>query len=224
MDMIYTDWGKIRYEEAWQRQRRLFEERLEQKKKHDGPNPLPDCLVACEHYPVLTLGKSGRPDNLLVSDRQLSMRGVEFFRTDRGGDITYHGPGQIVMYPIFDLSHYGIGLREYIFRVEEAVIRFLQHYGIQGERLEGATGVWLSPHSPQARKICAIGVKSSRYVTMHGLALNINTDLSYFSLINPCGFTDKGVTSLQLELGQRQDFEQCKLLLRDQFFELFIPN
>ncbi|MBP5171317.1 MAG: lipoyl(octanoyl) transferase LipB [Bacteroidales bacterium] len=221
MQMDYIDWGKIRYEEAWHRQQQLFDERLAQKRLHDGDNSLPDCLVACEHYPVLTLGKSGQPANLLVSRQLLASRGVEYFPVDRGGDITFHGPGQIVMYPIFDLAHYGIGLREYIFRIEEAVIRFLQDFGLQGERLAGATGVWLEPHTARARKICAIGVKSSRYVTMHGLALNINTDLSYFSMINPCGFTDKGVTSLQRELGAAQDFEACKLRLRDKFVELF---
>lgn len=220
-EMDYIDWGKIHYEEAWHRQQQLFDERLAQKRLHDGDNRLPDCLVVCEHYPVLTLGKSGRADNLLVSQQLLARRGVEYFPVDRGGDITFHGPGQVVMYPIFDLAHYGIGLKEYIFRIEEAVILFLRDFNLRGERLAGATGVWLEPHSPRARKICAIGVKSSRYVTMHGLALNINTDLSYFSLINPCGFTDKGVTSLQQELGATQDFEACKLRLRDKFIALF---
>ena len=141
---------------------------------------------------------------------------------NRGGDITYHGPGQITGYPVFDLEYWNLGLKQYIHMLEETIIRFLSLYDLKGERLEGATGVWLDPEVPgRARKICAIGVKSSRFVTMHGFALNINTDLSYFSLINPCGFTDKGVTSLAMELGVPQDFELAKSQLRSIFMEIF---
>lgn len=252
MAIIDCDWGLISYAEAWEKQKELFQERLDAKKVAAG-NPLPDVLVSCEHRPVLTLGKSGQIENLLVSEEMLRQRGVDFFRIERGGDITYHGPGQLVMYPIFDLEHFvsetasvrpsesastrqsesarpselsltrhGIGLKEYIWRLEEAVILFLKDFGIVAGRLEGATGVWLDAHGANARKICAIGVKASRFVTMHGLAFNINTDLSYFQLINPCGFTDKGVTSLQQELGgQAQDMAACQALLREKFHQLF---
>ena len=260
MAIIDCDWGLISYAEAWEKQKELFQERLDAKKVAAG-NPLPDVLVSCEHRPVLTLGKSGQIENLLVSEEMLRQRGVDFFRIERGGDITYHGPGQLVMYPIFDLEHFvsetasvrpsesastrqsesarpsesaqagpsglsltrhGIGLKDYIWRLEEAVILFLKDFGIVAGRLEGATGVWLDAHGANARKICAIGVKASRFVTMHGLAFNINTDLSYFQLINPCGFTDKGVTSLQQELGgQAQDMAACQALLREKFHQLF---
>ncbi len=219
--MIHTDWGIISYEEAWERQKYLFAERLDAK-QNNGRCELPDILVSCEHTPVFTLGKSGKPDNLLVSESVLKSEGVDFYRIDRGGDITFHGPGQLVMYPIFDLEHYGIGLKEYIFRLEEAVILFLSDYGLQASRLEGATGVWMDPHTRNERKICAIGVKASRYVTMHGIGFNINTDLSYFQMINPCGFSDKGVTSLQKELGGRlMDMNECRQGLRIRFEEVF---
>ena len=153
-------------------------------------------------------------ENLLVNNTQLKERGASFFRTDRGGDITFHGPGQQVVYPVFDLEHGQLGLKAYIHKLEEAVIRLLDSYGVKAGRLEQATGVWLEPESPgRARKICAIGVKSSRFITMHGLALNINTDLSFFHAINPCGFMDKGVTSLSQECGGPIDMDVCKLQL-----------
>lgn len=148
--------------------------------------------------------------------------GIAYYHVNRGGDITYHGPGQITGYPVFDLETWHMGLRQYIETLEEVIIRFVAHYGIKGERLEGATGVWIDPHAAgRARKICAIGVKSSRFVTMHGFALNINTNLDYFSLINPCGFTDKGATSLARELGEEQDFEEAKRLLSEEFRRVF---
>lgn len=179
-------------------------------------------MFFCEHLPVLTIGKSGKESNLLIPEEVLRERGVSFYHTNRGGDITYHGPGQITGYPVFDLEYWHLGLRQYIHTLEDAIIRFLALYGLKGERLEGATGVWLDTEvSGRTRKVCAIGVKSSRFVTMHGFALNINTDLSYFSLINPCGFTDKGVTSLARELGEPQDFELAKSRLRDIFTDLF---
>ena len=149
-------------------------------------------------------------------------RGISFYHINRGGDITYHGPGQITGYPVIDLDTWKLGLKQYIDRLEETIIRFLAIYGIKGERLAGATGVWIDPDVPdKARKICAIGVKSSRFVTMHGFALNINTNLDYFSLINPCGFKDKGVTSLEKELGAEQDFEAAKACLHSLFIEMF---
>lgn len=215
----YIDWGRIDYSDALQRQTALFDAMLEAKQKGESPEGK---LIFCEHNPVLTIGKSGKEENLLIPEELLKQRGVSYFHTNRGGDITYHGPGQITGYPIFDLEHWKIGLKQYIHQMEEVVIRFLALYGIEAERLEGATGVWIDTAKPnKARKICAIGVKSSRFVTMHGFALNINTDLTYYSLINPCGFIDKGVTSLEKELGGPQDFELAKNRMLFLFRELF---
>lgn len=209
--MECINWGTVEYAEAWNRQTELFNARIEAKKTQ---NELPDLVVLCEHPHVYTLGKSGVIENLLASNQMLIDRGVSFFKTDRGGDITYHGPGQIVGYPIFDLEHFKIGLRQYLFNIEEAIILFLKEFNIKGERLEGATGVWIDVDIPgKTRKIAAMGVKSSHYVTMHGLALNINTDLSFFQMINPCGFTNKGVTSLSVETGKEQDMDFCRQLL-----------
>lgn len=241
---IYQDLGRIAYAEALARQTAAFNALLESKSQEakrmeskslktqplethaletrSGGRPGRNFLYFCEHAPVLTLGKSGKESNLLIPEALLKARGVEFYHTNRGGDITYHGPGQITGYPVFDLEDWQLGLRQYINTLEEIIIRFLSLYGIKGERLEGATGVWIEPDVPgRARKICAIGVKSSRYVTMHGFALNINTDLSYFSLIHPCGFTDKGVTSLAWEKGEPQDFECAKERLLQLFIEYF---
>lgn len=215
----YHDPGRIEYEAALSLQMAAFDALLHAKEAGlQGENQ----LFFCEHQPVLTIGKSGKEANLLISERLLQEQGVSFFHINRGGDITYHGPGQITGYPVFDLDYWHLGLKQYIYLLEEIIIRFLTLYGIKGERLEGATGVWIDPSvKGRARKICAVGVKSSRYVTMHGFALNINTDLSYFSLINPCGFTDKGVTSLEKELGAKQDFEVAKEQLLSLFTELF---
>lgn len=217
--MECINWGMVEYAEAWNRQTELFNARIEAKKIQ---NKLPDLVILCEHPPVYTLGKSGVIENLLASNQMLIDRGVSFFKTDRGGDITYHGPGQIVGYPIFDLEHFKIGLRQYLYNIEEAVILFLKAFDVKGERLEGATGVWIDVDVPgKTRKICAMGVKSSHFVTMHGLALNINTDLSFFQMINPCGFTNKGVTSLSVETGKEQDMEFCCKLLYDKMTQVF---
>ena len=215
----YQDLGRIVYAKALDIQTEKFNALLAAKAKGEkGRNE----LLFCEHDPVLTIGKSGKDSNLLIPEARLQALGVSYYHIDRGGDITYHGPGQITGYPIFDLETWHIGLKQYIYRLEETIIRFLALYGLKGERLEGATGVWLDPFvAGKARKICAIGVKSSRFVTMHGFALNINTDLNYFSLINPCGFTDKGVTSLAKELGKEQDFEEAKRQLVALFREVF---
>ncbi len=213
MEIQWIDWGLIDYASAWDKQLGLFDERLKAKLAAvDGRQSFPDLAVFCEHPPVYTLGKSGVMENLLVNNCELKERGATFFRTDRGGDITFHGPGQLVVYPVFDLEHGQLGLRTYIYKLEEAVIRMLDTYGLKAGRLEKATGVWLDPDVPgRARKICAIGVKCSRHITMHGLALNINTDLSFFRAINPCGFVDKGVTSLSMETGGVPvSFETCK--------------
>ncbi len=215
----YQDLGRIVYAKALDIQTEKFNALLAAKAKGEkGRNE----LLFCEHDPVLTIGKSGEDSNLLIPEARLQALGVSYYHINRGGDITYHGPGQITGYPIFDLETWHIGLKQYIYRLEETIIRFLALYGLKGERLEGATGVWLDPFvAGKARKICAIGVKSSRFVTMHGFALNINTDLNYFSLINPCGFTDKGVTSLAKELGKEQDFEEAKHQLVALFREVF---
>ena len=190
----YHDLGYIDYEEALAIQTTAFNSLLAAKAEQRVEENL---LFFCEHQPVLTIGKSGKDSNLLIPEELLQKRGISFHHINRGGDITYHGPGQITGYPVFDLDGWQLGLKQYIELLEEIVIRFLALYQIKGERLSGATGVWIDPHIPRkARKICAIGVKSSRFVTMHGFALNINTDLSHFSFINPCGFVDKGVTSL----------------------------
>lgn len=217
--IIYKDLGRIDYPEALKVQTEAFEALL--RAKASGEERV-NTLFFCEHNPVLTLGKSGKEANLLVSEAYLKQSGIEYFHVNRGGDITYHGPGQITGYPVFDLDFWHLGLKQYIYLLEEVIIRFLALYGIEGERLEGATGVWIEPHVPgKARKICAIGVKSSHFVTMHGFALNINTDLRKFALINPCGFTNKGVASLAGELGREQDFELAKARLSDLFLQQF---
>ena len=199
--------GRTEYSEAWEIQKRLFEELLRQKR--EGA-PEEQYVLFVEHPHVYTLGKSGHESNLLVNEQFLKQIGATYFHTDRGGDVTYHGLGQLVGYPILDLEHIGVSLRDYIWSIEESIIRTVAEYGITADRLEGATGVWLDPHSPRARKICAIGVKASHFVTMHGFALNVTTDLSYFSHTNPCGFTDKGVTSIEKETGLRPTLEEVE--------------
>jgi len=215
------------FKEAWDYQKEIFNRLIEEKKNarqsSDNYNiKSPGTLIFVEHPHVYTLGKNGSGDNLLLNQMQLKAKNISLWHIDRGGDITYHGPGQIVGYPIFDLEAMGVGLKGYIHGLEEAVIRTLSLYGLKGERMEGATGVWLNSESVEkARKICAIGVKVSRYITMHGFALNVNTALEYFSYINPCGFTDRGVTSLQKELGEPEDMEEVKRHLKDKLREVF---
>ena len=170
-------------------------------------------ILLVEHPPVYTLGKSGHAENLLIGREALEAMGAQFFHIDRGGDITFHGPGQLVCYPILDLERIGIGLREYIEALEEAVIRTVAEYGIAAGRIAGASGVWIDPGKARPRKICAIGVRSSRYVTMHGFALNVTTDLEWFSRINPCGFTDRGVTSIAAETGSQPSIQEVKQLV-----------
>ncbi len=216
--MIFRDLGLIEYKEAWDYQEKLFGEAQEEKKAGRKPE---NHLLFCEHHPVFTLGKSGAGQNLLINEEMLRQKGIGFYRNNRGGDITFHGPGQIVGYPILDLEQYGMRVKKYIYSLEEAVIETLQRYGIKAGRLEGATGVWLDQDTPGARKICAIGVKASRFITMHGFAFNVNTDLSYYQYINPCGFTDKGVTSMEAELGGKQDFEEVKSVLRKILTKIF---
>jgi len=210
----YRDLGLIRYRKAWDIQEGLFKEvmdnKLERLHGHTPVNTV-NYLVFCEHPPVFTLGKSGRADNLLINEGLLKEKGIEFHHINRGGDITYHGPGQIVGYPILDLELYGLGIKSYIYLLEEAVITLLKDYGIHSCRLKGATGVWLDTGDPlKTRKICAIGVRASRHVTMHGFAFNVNTDLGYYRFINPCGFVDKGVTSMARELGDKVNMDMVK--------------
>lgn len=220
--MIYQDMKDAAYESVWKYQQELFSNAISLKGKGERTD---SHLLFCEHPHTITIGRNGKAENLLYQENFLNERGVTLFQIDRGGDITYHGPGQLVGYPIFDLETFGIGLREYIFRLEEIIIRFLSSYNIQAERLTGAAGVWIDTGEPsRTRKIAAIGVRSSRFVTMHGFALNVNTDLSYFSLINPCGFIDKGVTSMEKELGRKVDMEEVKEGIRVLFEEVFTVN
>lgn len=205
--LIVDDWGMIPYAEGWERQRSFFDILLKAKKAGEC---VADRLVLCEHPHVYTIGRNGKENNMLMTPEQIEHMGASYFRTDRGGDITYHGPGQLVCYPILDLDNYGLGLKEYVHLLEESVIRLCTSYNIEAGRVEGATGIWLEGATCRARKICAIGVRSSHYCTMHGLALNVNTDLLYFGCINPCGFVDKGVTSLQAELGREILIQEVK--------------
>ena len=214
----YQDWGLVEYNEAWAKQESLFSTSIEKKMQE---LPTDNYLVFCEHPHVYTLGKSGDEQNMLLNMIQLQAKHATFVHSNRGGDITYHGPGQVVGYPIFDLANFELGLKQYIFRIEEAIIQTLSLYRISSTRLEGSTGVWLDVGEPACRKICAIGVRSSRYVTMHGFALNVNTQLEYFSYINPCGFIDKGVTSMEKELSGKVDMDELKVRLRECIEEQF---
>lgn len=227
MKTTFRDLGLMPYQQAWDYQESLLNKiitrKLEIQKLQVGHNQFTNnYLLFVEHPHVFTLGKSGSEENMLADFIQLQAKNAEFVHTNRGGDITYHGPGQIVGYPILNLDYFAKGIRDYIEKLEEAIIICLEHYGIEGHRLKGATGVWLDPEVPgKARKICAIGVRVSRGVSMHGFAFNVNTDLSYFNLINPCGFTDKKVTSLQVELGHVVDIEEVKSVMKDKIVEVF---
>lgn len=217
--MIVEDLGLIEYSKAWNYQKGLFDESLVRKGRGGR---VENYLLLCEHLHTLTIGRYGDMNNLLCNPEFFEKRGISFFETERGGDVTYHGPGQLVGYPIFDLESFGIGIRQYICNLEDVVMRLLASYGIEAGRLEGAVGVWVDVDNPaKARKICAIGVKASRFVTMHGFALNVNTDLSYFSMINPCGFTDKGVTSMEKELGRKVNMNEVKMRITKLFEEIF---
>lgn len=207
MKQEIQNWGLIPYAEAWTRQTELFDALVQA--KQSGKEYV-NRIVLCQHPHVYTLGRSGKAQNMLLGEEQLRRINATLYHIDRGGDITYHGPDQLVCYPILNLEDYSLGLKEYVHLLEEAVIRVCASYGIVAGRLEKATGVWLESDTPRARKICAIGVRSSHFVTMHGLALNVNTDLRYFSYINPCGFIDKGVTSLQKELGRELPFSEVE--------------
>lgn len=217
--IIEEDLGIEEYCKVWEYQEKLFEKTIQNKL---AQQPTENRLLICEHPHVITIGKSGKDENLLFAEEFLKEKGVSLFKINRGGDVTYHGPGQIVAYPIFDLETLGIGLRQYICNLEEIMIQFLALYGIKAGRSEGATGIWLDTDNPKKiRKAGAIGVRSSRYVTMHGFALNVNTDMSYFSLINPCGFVDRGVTSLEAEIGKKIDMQVAKSQIVELFHKIF---
>lgn len=223
----FQDLGLIGYAQAWEFQTRLFEATIARKVgNRDLPvgqqTPTEDHLLFCEHPHVYTLGKSGKPSHLLLNEDGLREKGVQFFPIDRGGDITYHGPGQIVGYPIFDLDHHFTDIHRFLRTLEEAIIGTLEVFGIKGGRIEGLTGVWLDAADPvKARKICAFGIRASRWVTMHGFAFNVNTDLSYFENIVPCGIADKGVTCMAKELGGLVDIEAVKQRLKLELADLF---
>ncbi len=213
----FVDLGVVDYPQAYDLQLEYLNQNIELK---NNAQPTKNTVIFVEHPHVYTLGKHGDRFNLKISDQKLKEINAIFVRTDRGGDITYHGYGQIVAYPIFDLDNWDILIRRYIYALEEVIIRTLQEYGLQATRLEKAPGVWMVDR-PIPEKICAIGVRVSRGITMHGFAFNINTDLRYFDYINPCGFTDKGVTSLQKELGRKVDMNEVKEKLKKYFLEVF---
>lgn len=220
--MNYIDWGVIDYKEAWDKQNEIFTHLIAAKSTAEYLMKIGDLqqIIFCEHPHVYTLGRNGNAGNMLIEESRLKKLQATYYKTDRGGDITYHGYGQIVVYPIVDLDALKLSLRQYVCNLEEAVIQTLLHYNLKAERAEGATGVWFDYNKPTARKICAVGVRASHYVTMHGLAFNVSTDLSYYSHINPCGFIDKGVTSLEKELGKPVDMEEVKLVLRKELDKL----
>ena len=220
----FKDIGLIEYKEAWLFQEKFFNEILEIKSKNRNEGSeitTKNHLIFCEHPHVYTLGNSGNKENLLVNEEYLKSRGASFYKTNRGGDITYHGPGQIVCYPIFDLDNFFNDIGKYLRFLEEVIILTLKEYGISGERSKGETGVWLDVGKPTARKICAMGVKTSRWVSMHGFAFNLNTDLSYFENIIPCGINDKKVTSLEKEMGHKIDIDHAKSLIKSNLERVF---
>ena len=224
----FIDLGLTDYKQAWDYQESLFNEVVTAKINNRSLSPdsiitTPSYLIFCEHPHVYTLGNTGDKDHLLISEQQLAEKNATYYKINRGGDITYHGPGQVVGYPILDLDNFFTDIHKYLRFLEEMVIRTLAEYGINAERSPGETGVWIDVENPlKARKICAMGVRASRWVTMHGFALNVNVDLDYFGNIIPCGITDKAVTSLDKELGRKVDIEEVKQKLKKHFAELFV--
>lgn len=222
--IIVKDLGVKDYKETWDFQEDIFQKTIDIKRQNRNENKnetTPNYFLFVEHPHVYTLGKSGDISNLLISDEQLKEKGATFYKINRGGDITYHGPGQIVGYPILDLDNFFTDIHKYLRLLEETIIQVLHRYGIKSERSQGETGVWIDTGTPFARKICAIGVRTSRWVTMHGFALNVNTDLGYFDNIIPCGIKGKAVTSMQAELGRVLDMQRIKQEIITQFCILF---
>lgn len=212
------DLGFMDYEEVWQLQKEIFHRSVHE--KLSGIRPMHE-LIVCEHPHVYTLGKSAGRTNLLLSESELHKQDIGVFEVERGGDITYHGPGQLVVYPIFDLEQLGIGVKEFVHRIEECIIQVLKEYGITAERIQGRVGIWIDKGLPSERKIAAIGIRCSRHISMHGLALNVNTDLNLFSNIIPCGIPDKGVTSMQAELGREIPVSDVKKSMIAAFSHIF---
>jgi lipoyl(octanoyl) transferase len=224
-NVIFQDWGMVDYKEAWDRQELYFAKTLKIKSDNRTNNtqiPTDHYLFFCEHPHVYTLGKSGKQENLLLDDDGLSDADATYYKINRGGDITYHGPGQIVGYPILDLDYFFTDIHKYLRFLEDAIINTLKKYGIESGRIPGLTGVWLDvDDASKARKICAMGVRCSRWVTMHGFAFNVNSNLNYFNNIIPCGIDDKAVTSMEKELGHPLDFEEVKSVLKNEIAILF---
>ena len=223
-DVHYTNLGLVDYKEAWDLQESLFAETIALKiarRNGETEEPTKNRILFCEHPHVYTLGKSGNENHFLLNEKTLSLYNATYYKINRGGDITYHGPGQLVVYPILDLDYFFSDIHKYLRFLEEAVIQTIATYGVVGERMDGLTGVWIEPNTPRERKICAFGVKCSRWVTMHGIGFNINTDLTYFNHIIPCGLEDKSVTSLQKELGRPVDFEEISSILKEKLALLF---
>lgn len=219
-----TDLGTKDYKETWDFQEEVFNSIIDIKNKNrekENKDITPNYLLFVEHPNVYTLGKSGKYSHLLISEEELAQKNVTFYKIDRGGDITYHGPGQIVGYPILDLDNFFTDIHKYLRFLEEVIIKTLADYGIKGERSPGETGVWIDVGTPFARKICAMGVRASRWVTMHGFAFNINADLSYFNYIIPCGIVDKSVTSLNQELGKNIPLQEVKEKIKFHFSNIF---
>ena len=216
--------GLVDYKKAWDIQEKYFKQAIDRKIAiRNGENlpPPSNYLILCEHPNVYTIGKSGKEENLLLSSDEVKSKEATFYKINRGGDITYHGPGQLVVYPILDLDQFFTDIHKYMRFLEQAVINTLLKFGIQSSRIDGMTGVWIDSALPSARKICAMGVKSSRWVTMHGIGFNINTNLDFFSHIVPCGIDDKAVTSMQKELGIEVDMQEVENIIIEQFKSLF---
>lgn len=215
----FTFKGVITYREAFYLQTKIFEEKINAKRKGKVSENI---VLFCEHPHVYTIGNSGDENNLLINESFLKQIDASYFKSDRGGDITYHGPGQLVVYPIIDLEDFKLGTKEYIYKLEYLIIDVLKEYGLSGELSKGNIGVWLDAGKQNERKLCSIGVKVSRGITMHGLALNVNTDLSYFNHINPCGFIDKGVSSMKNELEREIDLEEVVEKVKNGIVECFV--
>lgn len=223
-DVIFQDWGLMDYQLAWDKQEAIFAETVDlktQNRNNGNEIAVPNHLIFVEHPHVYTLGKSGKPENLLLDELGLKQKNATYHKINRGGDITYHGPGQLVGYPILDLDNFFTDIHLYLRTLEEAIILTLADYGISSGRYTGFTGVWLDADNEKARKICALGVRCSRWVTMHGFAFNVNTDLNYFKNIIPCGIDDKDVTSMERELGFKLDMEEVKSKLGQHIASLF---
>lgn len=224
--VYFEDLGVMKYKEAWDYQEEIFDAIVAQKSANrklpeEEQTPTKDRLLFVHHPHVYTLGKSGKVEHLLINEERMAEEGIDWFKINRGGDITYHGPGQLVGYPIFDLDEHFTDIHKYLRFLEEAIILTMADYGLKGERSDGETGVWLDVGTPMARKICAMGVRASRWVTMHGFAFNINADMKYFSYIVPCGITDKAVTSLDIELGYVPDMDEVKARVKKHLEEIF---